>query len=128
MGSDEGKQYQLVSPGQQDNPCEIWRSKVVRIYFQNINGLRIAENGADILDTFYQKETIRADIFGFMETKLDCRNSQVQTQIHRAKAKVWEHCKIATCNSACTWRSLYKPGGTLLGIAGAMVGCPQTDS
>ena len=54
----------------------------LRIYFQNIHGLRLCDDGADLLDTFYQMETIQANILGFVETKLDCKNPQVQTQIH----------------------------------------------
>jgi exonuclease III len=121
-GSDDGKNYSPVSQGNPDNPNEIWRSQVIRIYFQNVNGLRTFDNGVDILDSLYQMETIRADIFGFAETKLDCRNAQVRSMIHAAKQKVWEHSRIMTCSSVSTWQSLYKPGGTLLGITGPLVG------
>ena len=121
-GADDGKHYQCISPNQQDDHGQVWRSQIIRIYFQNINGLRLADNGTDILDVFYQMEAIRADIFGFAETKLDCRNQQVKTILHRAKRKVWDHCKITTSSSTCSWHSLHKPGGTLLGITGPMVG------
>lgn len=75
--SDDGKQFSLIDPGSNTSPQEIWRSQVIRIYFQNINGLRLADNGSDILDTFCHMETIRADIFGFAETKLDCRSPEI---------------------------------------------------
>ena len=118
---DDGKQYSLVDPGIQSTG-EVWRSQVLRFYFQNVNGLKLAENGNDILDAFYHMETIRADVFGFAETKLDCRISSTQSLLHRLKQKVWGHCKLSSCSSILPWHSSNKPGGVLLGVTGPLVG------
>ena len=67
-------------------------------------------------------ESLCANIFGFVETKIDCRRPDARTLLHKAKNKVWEHSKITTSSSSCTWNSLYKPGGTLLDITGPLVG------
>ena len=71
-------------------------------------------------------ETIRADVFGFVETKLDCQQSKVRELFHTQKRKVWPHCKIQTASSSTQWHSLYKPGGTLLGVTGPLVGRVKT--
>ena len=95
---------------------------MIRFYFQNVNGLRLADDGSDILDAFHQMETIGADVFGFAETKLDCRNQSIGSLIHRQKKKIWAHCKVVSSSSILPWHSTSKPGGVMLGITGPMVG------
>ena len=121
-GDDDHKSYTLVSPGQPCAPADTWRSQVLRIYFQNVNGLKLYDNGADILDAFFHMETIRADIFGFVETKLDFRQPSVLSTIHKQKRKVWDHCKLELSSSNSPWHSPIKPGGTLIGVTGPLVG------
>ena len=75
-----------------------------------------------MLDAMYHMETIRADVFGFAETKLDCRHSKVKSLIQRNKNKVWSHCRISTGSSDLPWHALTKPGGVMLGITGPLVG------
>jgi exonuclease III len=114
----------IITPllAQIDNLQHAWQTQVIRIYFQNVNGLRPSDNGADILDSFYHMHSVKADIFGFAETKLDCHNPTVQSLIHQNKSKTWNHCKISTSSSQTPWPTLHKPGGTLLGITGPLVG------
>ena len=95
---------------------------MIRMYFQNVNGLHIADDGIDILDAMYHMETIRADVFGFVETKLDCQDKQIQAILHKQKKKVSSHCKLASCNSDLSWHSSNKPGRAMLGITGPLVG------
>ena len=121
-GDDDHKSYSQVSPGQTQSPAEVWRSQVLRIYFQNVNGLKLSDDGNDILDSFFHMETIRADVFGFVETKLDCRHPSVLSTIHKQKRKVWSHCKLELSSSDSSWHSPIKPGGTLLGVTGPLVG------
>jgi hypothetical protein len=47
-----------------------WKKRTLRLYFQNVNGLRLRDSGSDILETFIQLDEIQADIFGIVETKL----------------------------------------------------------
>ena len=120
-GEDDGKQF--IPSGRQTG--EIWKSQVIRVYFQNVNGLRLYEDGTDILDAFFHMEHIRADIFGFVETKLDCRSQLVQATLHKQKRKVWRHCKLVSSSSSLPWHSSTKPGGVLLGVTGPLVGRVQ---
>ena len=123
-GVDDGKNYTLVDSGNElTNPT--WRSQVIRVYFQNVNGLRASDNGIDVLDAFYQMESIRSDIFGFAETKLNCRATSVQSMLYTQKKKVWPHCKITTGSSDLPWHTTSKPGGVLLGVTGPLVGRVQ---
>jgi exonuclease III len=99
-----------------------WRNQTVRLYFQNVNGLRTHDTGADIIETFLSMQEIQADIFGFAETQLHCRSPQVQGMLQNCKRRVWPHAKIFTSSSDEEWNDERKPGGTLLGITGPLVG------
>ena len=120
-GADKGKEFS-PRPGDKPSGSHTWKSQVIRFYFQNVNGLRLADDGSDILDAFHQMETIGADVFGFAETKLDCRNQSIGSLIHRQKKKIWPHCKVVSSSSILPWHSTSKPGGVMLGITGPMVG------
>ena len=77
----------MADPSLHELTNPTWRSQVIRVYFQNVNGLRAADNGIDVLDAFYHMETIRSDIFGFAETKLNCRATSVQPCCTNRKRK-----------------------------------------
>ena len=122
LGSDDDSKFYTPPSVQNPDSPEQWQCQVLRFYFQNVNGLRFGDNGSDILDAFFHMESIRADVFGFVETKLDCRQSFVQQLLHRQKQKVWDHCKLVTASSSCPWHSPHKPGGTLLAVTGPLIG------
>jgi hypothetical protein len=46
-----------------------------RLYFQNVNGLRLANNGLDILDFYCQMKSIDADIIGANEINVDSHHA-----------------------------------------------------
>jgi hypothetical protein len=101
---------------------EAWKQQTIRIYFQNVNGLRMHDAGADIIDTFVNLNDIQVDIFGIAETKLHCRSQTVQGMIQNCKRRVWRHAKVYTSSSDEEWNETSKPGGTLLGVTGSLVG------
>ena len=116
-----GKYKTPIKP-QSENDTERWRSQTVRLYFQNVNGIRLQDAGTDATEIFLQLHNIEADIFGIVETQIHCRNQQVQKQLQDAKRRVWDHCKIFTCSSEEEWNRPWKPGGTLIGITGNLAG------
>jgi hypothetical protein len=46
---DHGKNYSEIDPGQGN--YAIWKEQILRIYFQNINGIRLKNDSADMIDT-----------------------------------------------------------------------------
>jgi exonuclease III len=120
--ADQGKVYQEVDPGQGHIPKQIWKEQILRIYFQNINGIRLANDGADMLDIFLQMENIRADVFGFAETKLATDQPYVSNLLHQNKRKIWDHARLTTSTSNAVLDGYHKPGGTLTCAAGSLVG------
>ena len=117
-----GKYFECTSKDPTHNTSTKWSDQTLRIYFQNVNGLRLQDAASDITETFLQMKNIQADIFGFAETQLHCRNPQVQRQLQDSKRRVWDQCKLFTCSSDEDWEAHRKPGGTLLGITGAFAG------
>ena len=97
-------------------------SQTIRLYFQNVNGLRLQDNASDIIESFLLMQAAKVDIFGFVETKLHCRDHRVQHILHSCRRKVFDTCQIYSCSSDEDWPTLHKPGGTLLGITNSLVG------
>ena len=99
-----------------------FHSQTIRLYFQNVNGLRLQDNASDIIDSLLHMQAANVDIFGFVETKLHCRDHRVQSILHSCRRKVFDTCKLFSCSSDEEWPTLHKPGGTLLGITNNLVG------
>lgn len=121
--------HELISAMASTNPledisqsAEAWKRKTIRVYFQNVIGLRLQDSGTDILETFLQLQDIQVDIFGIVETQLNCRAPDVQQVLQRCKRRVWDHCKLYSCSSDEEWQHQRKPGGTLIGVTGQLVG------
>lgn len=96
--------------------------QILRIYFQNINGIRLESNGADMPDLFLQMENSRANIFAFVETKLASDQPYVTNLLQRNKRKIWDHARLFTSTSKATLLGYHKPGGTLTCAANSLVG------
>ena len=119
---DQGKELNEVDPGQGDIPTPVWKEQVLRIYFQNINSIRLDNEGADMLDLFLQMENIRADIFGFSETKLATDQPFVNNLLQKNKRKIWDHASLVTSTSKIVLEGYHKPGGTLTCATNSLVG------
>jgi endonuclease/exonuclease/phosphatase family metal-dependent hydrolase len=114
---DEGKNYTEVRPG-------VWKEQTVRIYFQNVNGIKVGPTPIDIIDVFYQMSEIRADVFAFAETKVNSNQQVIRTLFHSAKQQVWNtrQCKLMFGHTAVSFEGPNKPGGLLLGVTNCLVG------
>ena len=117
-----GKRSISINSTKDSKTNETWKDQTIRLYFQNVNGLRTKDAGTDATEIFLHLKNIQADIFGLAETQLHCRDQQVQRQIQESKRQVWDHCKIFTCSSEEAWDHQWKPGGVLLGITGSLAG------
>ena len=117
-----GKHSTCIHQGNETSSKTKWRDQTIRLYLQNVNGLRLQDDGSDVTEIFLQLQNIEADIFGIVETQIHCRSQHVQRQLQTCKRRVWEHCKLFTCSSEEEWDRPWKPGGTLLGVTGTLAG------
>jgi hypothetical protein len=53
-GRDDGKRFNRIDQESKNNPTELWRSEVIRIYFQSMNGFRLVDDDTDLVDSFLQ--------------------------------------------------------------------------
>ena len=72
---------------------------IFRIYFQNIKGLRLANNGLDILDYFCHMRAIDADIIGASEINIEAHHPYVRRLFHQHRNQVWD-CLLYTSDAA----------------------------
>jgi hypothetical protein len=93
-----------------------WKERSIRVYFQNVNSLWLQDSGVNILETFLQIKEVQADIFGIVETKLNCKQSEVQDILRSSQRRIWDQSKIFTCSSDELWDKHRKPGGTMIGV------------
>jgi exonuclease III len=91
---------------------------IFRIYFQNVNGLRLANNGLDILDFFCHMKSIDADIIGASEINVESHHPFVQRLFSKHRNQVWTHSRFSLSSSKISFNSMRKPGGTLVGVTG----------
>jgi hypothetical protein len=75
-----------------------------------------------MLDLFMQMESIKADIFAFVETKLATDQPFVNNLIHRNKRKIFDHARLVTSTSKVVMDGYHKPGGTLTCATNSLVG------
>jgi exonuclease III len=120
--ADHGKAFTEIDPDRGSNPESVWQEQIMRIYFQNVNGLRLDNDGADMIDIFMQMENIRADIFAFAETKLATDQPFVNQLIQRNKRKIWDHARLTKSTSTVVMDGYHKPGGTLTCATNSLVG------
>ena len=129
LSEDKGKELQCISPATADNTKDIWKKQIIRIYFQNVNGLSLKHGAGDVIDAFVHMKDIGANIFGFVETKLNCIDPNIQRKLQQLKTSIWERhdttSKLVTCSSEMPWDSSFKPGGVALGFSGPLVGRQQ---
>ena len=109
-----------------DSTQDTWRNQIVCLYFQNVNGLRLSDDCADITETFLHLQNIQADIFGIVETQLHCQKPDIQAKLQMCKHRIWDNCVLHTASSDEEWSYNRKPGGTLLGISGPLAGRTKT--
>jgi hypothetical protein len=120
--ADHGKDFTEIDSGNRSNPESVWQEQIMRIYFQNVNGLRLDNDGAGMIDLFMQMENIRADIFAFAETKLATDQPFVSQLLQRNKRKIWDHARLTTSTSKAVMEGYHKPGGTLTCATNSLVG------
>ena len=92
-----------------------------RIYFANINGFTLSENGGEYAEFLLEMQKLQADTWGVAETNIDSTKSAVKNIIHNTTRKHFEFSKTTFGSSNIPARKrYYKPGGTLMGSQGSI--------
>ena len=86
---------------------------IFRVYCQNINGLKLDEQGGDIPPISEFVNQYQCDVVGFSETNLDSTKFSVQKIIKKNLNQLFKAHQIAISTSEIPFETNYKPGGTL---------------
>ena len=101
------------------------KAKTLRIVHYNANGI-VAENCYMEWETLlHSLQDIQADVFCLNETKIDTRQHRVRNNIQTIGKKIDPNIKLVMESSLQpprVDRSIFKPGGTLLGVKGTWSG------
>ena len=107
---------------QQIQQQEFWGDELVeqkdentiRIYFQNLNGIKWDKDGGNWPAICQAMAGIHADIFGFAEVNQNTAKLEVQQTLEHIASKYFDHKRIVMGTSNRQVRKTYKPGGTLM--------------
>jgi hypothetical protein len=85
---------------------------VIRIYAQNINGMRINKDGGQYKEICKIITEVKADIFCFQEHNLDTTQYEVKNILHETTNKQWQRARLTISSSPIQFSGTWKPGGT----------------
>lgn len=86
-----------------------------RLYYQNINGIKLDESGGDLDSICSTIKELGCDLYGFSETKLDVSKYSVKKIMSASFKTYFRHHRYAASTSAVPFEGYYKPGGTMTG-------------
>jgi exonuclease III len=95
----------------------------IRVYFQNINGLRAANRFQDAMELFHSAAASHIAILGLAETNVPWHDKAVTGKVRSRMRQCWEASKMATSSATeATGDTEYQPGGTALFVHGDWTG------
>ena len=89
-------------------------SHIFRLYFQNVNGIRLDAKGGDLVPLCSIIHELSCDVVGFAEVKLDVTKYSVKSILYDTFRSQFQSIKLSTSTSPIPFEGFYKPGGTLL--------------
>ena len=84
-----------------------------RLYYQNVNGMQIDDQGGDFTAICSTIHRLGCDLVGFCEIKLDVSKYQVKKSISSSLHSQFRNNKVAATTSTIPFDGYYKPGGTM---------------
>ena len=94
----------------------------LRIYAQNLNGLRIEKDGGQYKEICEMIKEVKADIFCFQEHNLDTTQYTVRNILHNTTNKHWQRARLSISSSPIAFSGNWKPGGTAILTNGHITG------
>jgi exonuclease III len=94
----------------------------IRLYYQNINGIKLQNDAADLYHTLESLKETQVSIACLSECNIDTNNPKVNQILHKATRKIYNSSRIQSSTSPIPFTSFYKPGGTTTIITGDTTG------
>jgi exonuclease III len=102
--------------------CQVKANHCFRLYVQNVNGLPLDRRGGQF-DALckVQKET-QADVLLAQVHNLDSTQFQGTSILHATSKQHWDRYRLNIASTPISFKSMYKPGGTLMLTVGNATG------
>jgi exonuclease III len=84
-----------------------------RLYYQNINGIKLDDRGGDLASFLTTFSELQCDVVGLCEIKLDVSKYKVKETISSAIRHQFKSAQHAATTSPIPFETDYKPGGTM---------------
>jgi hypothetical protein len=84
-----------------------------RLYYQNINGIKLDDRGGDLASFLTTFSELQCDVVGLCKIKLDMSKYKVRQTISSAIRHQFKSARHAATTSPIPFKTDYKPGGTM---------------
>jgi exonuclease III len=88
-------------------------STTFRLYYQNVNGIKLDDYGGEFTEICSTLSHLQADVVGFCETKLDTTKYPVRHILSSQLKHSFSNHHLAMSTSTVPFEGYYKPGGTM---------------
>ena len=94
----------------------------IRIYVQNVNGIRLDKRGGQFDSVCQVQKEVQADIFLGQEHNLDSSQYSVRSILHSTYRQHWQRARLNIATTPIAFKNTYKPGGTFMLTVGNSTG------
>jgi hypothetical protein len=89
-----------------------------RVYFQNINGLKMMHDDESVISAVGFLASFRASVPCFAETNVNWRKENVYSRVHQQFRRCLQSVKLETSSSGLKLQTINQPGGTCTAVLG----------
>ena len=83
-----------------------------RVYFQNVNGLKMMQDDESVISAVGFLASFRASVACFAETNVNWRKDNVYSRVQQQFRRCFQSVKLETSSSGLKSQSINQPGGT----------------
>ena len=106
--------------------CEDKVGDHLRLYVQNVNGLRLDQRGGQFDSICQVQKEVQADIWLGQEHNLDSSQYSVRSILHNTHRQHWQRARLNIATTPIAFKKTYKPGGTFMLTVGNATGRIKT--
>jgi hypothetical protein len=88
-------------------------ASIFRLYYQNVNGIKLDEHGGELRAICQIIKELDCDLCRFCKTKLDTVKYQVRKIVTDTLRKQFQNHHVSMLTSPVPFEGYYKPGGTM---------------
>jgi hypothetical protein len=95
---------------------------VTRVYSQNVNGIKLDEDGGRFKEICMIHQEVQADILCIQEHNLDTTEYKVTKIVRETAHRHWQRVRTTIASTPIQFSGTWKPGGTAIMSTGSITG------